>query len=166
MSDDFLENASPTVYSTRIPQRSYAVTALDADAWEPAPPAGSVSTMSAAQLAAGFGGGAAESSRGGAPLGRWTRDPIDALEVFEHIRHLNDPEHPLSLEQLNVASLDLIAVDDLASTIDVRFTPTIPHCAFAGGALARARRASHSPFFARLLPSQARWPRSLACASA
>ncbi len=41
------------------------------------------------------------------------------------------PEHPLSLEQLNVASLDLIAVDDAASTVDVRFTPTIPHCSMA-----------------------------------
>ena len=44
---------------------------------------------------------------------------------------LLQPEHPLSLEQLNVASLDLISVDDAASTVDVRFTPTIPHCSMA-----------------------------------
>ena len=60
-----------------------------------------------------------------------TRQPLDALEVFEYIRGLNDPEHPLTLEQLNVVSLDLISVDDGASTVDVRFTPTIPHCSMA-----------------------------------
>jgi len=70
-----------------------------------------------------------------------TRDPIDREEVFELIRHLNDPEHPLTLEQLNVSSLDLIEVvdepEDLSlgkraiSTVDVRFTPTIPHCSMS-----------------------------------
>jgi metal-sulfur cluster biosynthetic enzyme len=69
------------------------------------------------------------------------RDPIDREEVFELIRHLNDPEHPLTLEQLNVASLELIdVVDDegdascgrrAESTVDVRFTPTIPHCSMS-----------------------------------
>ena len=32
-------------------------------------------------------------------------DPIDQLEVFELVRHLNDPEYPLTLEQLNVINL-------------------------------------------------------------
>lgn len=65
------------------------------------------------------------------------REPIDRAEVFELIRHLNDPEHPLTLEQLNVAALDLIEVVDepgaggRGSTVDVRFTPTIPHCSMA-----------------------------------
>lgn len=59
------------------------------------------------------------------------RDAFDALEVFELIRHLNDPEHPLTLEQLNVTQVDLIAVDDAASTVDVCFTPTVPHCSMA-----------------------------------
>ena len=43
-------------------------------------------------------------------------EPFDALEVFEMIRHINDPEHPLTLEQLNVASLSLINVDDAKNT--------------------------------------------------
>ena len=43
-------------------------------------------------------------------------EPIDALEVFELIRHLNDPEHPLTLEQLNVTSIDGVVVDDANST--------------------------------------------------
>lgn len=55
-------------------------------------------------------------------------EPIDALEVFELIRHLNDPEHPLTLEQLRVVSPENIAVNDAQSTVDVCFTPTIPHC--------------------------------------
>lgn len=49
----------------------------------------------------------------------------------ELIRHLNDPEHPLTLEQLNVATLDNVHVDDSKSTVDVLFTPTIPHCSMA-----------------------------------
>ncbi len=27
-------------------------------------------------------------------------DEIDNFEIFEIIRHINDPEHPLTLEQL------------------------------------------------------------------
>jgi metal-sulfur cluster biosynthetic enzyme len=52
-------------------------------------------------------------------------------EVFEHIRHLNDPEHPLTLEQLNVVSVQNISVDDQHNRIVVYFTPTIPHCSMA-----------------------------------
>ena len=58
-------------------------------------------------------------------------DAFDALEVFQMIRHLNDPEHPLTLEQLNVASVDNIEVDDKKSIVNVKFTPTIPHCSMA-----------------------------------
>lgn len=60
-----------------------------------------------------------------------THETIDELEVFELIRHVNDPEHPLTLEQLHVASLDLVRVDDAASEVTVHFTPTIPHCSMA-----------------------------------
>lgn len=58
-------------------------------------------------------------------------DVIDEEEVFDILRNINDPEHPLTLEQLNVACLDLIKVDDQKSTVDVSFTPTIPHCSMA-----------------------------------
>eukprot|EP00955_Chlamydomonas_euryale_P040775 351806-Chlamydomonas_euryale.AAC.3 len=40
------------------------------------------------------------------------REPIDALEIFEHVRDITDPEHPYTLEQLNVVAEDLIEVDD------------------------------------------------------
>ncbi len=52
-------------------------------------------------------------------------------EVFECIRHLNDPEHPLTLEQLNVVQLAHIHVDDVKNRINIEFTPTIPHCSMA-----------------------------------
>lgn len=85
-----------------------------------------------------------------------TRDEIDADEVFEIIRNIRDPEHPLTLEQLGVVRRDHVAVIDAVSagegsdkdkaftcgektpnhrlafsTVDVRFTPTIPHCSMA-----------------------------------
>ena len=47
------------------------------------------------------------------------------------IRSINDPEHPLTLEQLNVTQLEHISVDDANGYVLVRFTPTIPHCSMA-----------------------------------
>ena len=38
-------------------------------------------------------------------------DLIDALEVFDIIRNIYDPEHPLTLEELNVVSIDDVQVD-------------------------------------------------------
>ena len=52
-------------------------------------------------------------------------------EVFEYLRHLNDPEHPLTLEQLNVVSLENIVCLDPGNVVHIRFTPTIPHCSMA-----------------------------------
>lgn len=59
------------------------------------------------------------------------REEVNSSEIFEYIRHLNDPEHPLTLEQLNVVSIDNIAVNDKENSIIVQFTPTIPHCSMA-----------------------------------
>jgi len=74
------------------------------------------------------------------------RDAFDADEVFDMIRTINDPEHPLTLEQLNVVNVDdIVVVDTLArvhddsnnqnqhalSTVEILFTPTIPHCSMA-----------------------------------
>ncbi|KAI9352543.1 hypothetical protein DFJ73DRAFT_789822 [Zopfochytrium polystomum] len=58
-------------------------------------------------------------------------DVVDAEEIFDLIRTINDPEHPLSLEQLHVTQLEHISVDAKNSYIKVRFTPTIPHCSMA-----------------------------------
>mmetsp|Transcript_15765 Transcript_15765/g.20600 ORF Transcript_15765/g.20600 Transcript_15765/m.20600 type:complete len:169 (+) Transcript_15765:92-598(+) len=59
------------------------------------------------------------------------RDEFDADEIYEIIRHINDPEHPLTLEQLKVLTLENILVNDKANRVKVNFTPTIPHCSMA-----------------------------------
>jgi len=58
-------------------------------------------------------------------------EEFDAFEVFELIRRINDPEHPLTLEQLNVAQFENITVDNQDNHIIVNFTPTVPHCSMA-----------------------------------
>ncbi|XP_057980002.1 protein AE7 isoform X1 [Malania oleifera] len=58
-------------------------------------------------------------------------EPIDQLEVFDHIRDIKDPEHPYSLEELKVITEDAIEVDDKHSLVRVTFTPTIEHCSMA-----------------------------------
>ena len=59
------------------------------------------------------------------------QDPVDALEIFDLIRDIKDPEHPNTLEQLNVAQRQLITVDDARGLVQLTFTPTIPHCSMA-----------------------------------
>ena len=58
---------------------------------------------------------------------------IDARDVFDLIRCLNDPEHPLTLEELNVVKESQVEVCDekLDSSVHVYFTPTIPGCSMA-----------------------------------
>jgi metal-sulfur cluster biosynthetic enzyme len=58
-------------------------------------------------------------------------DAFDPLEVFELIRRISDPEHPLSLEQLNVVRLGDTAVDPAGRWARVEFTPTVAHCSMS-----------------------------------
>ncbi|EFJ26228.1 hypothetical protein SELMODRAFT_98012 [Selaginella moellendorffii] len=67
-------------------------------------------------------------------------EEIDALEVFDILflgldriwpRDIRDPEHPYSLEQLNVLAEEGIEVDDKQSYVRVTFTPTVQHCSMA-----------------------------------
>lgn len=64
-------------------------------------------------------------------------ESIDGREVFDLIRSINDPEHPLTLEQLAVVNEAHIHVDEgdeateRAPTVLLEFTPTIPHCSMA-----------------------------------
>lgn len=51
--------------------------------------------------------------------------------LIDLIRGINDPEHPLTLEELHVLEESLVTVDDKNSTVKVLFTPTIPHCSMA-----------------------------------
>ena len=57
-------------------------------------------------------------------------------DVFEIIRNIQDPEHPLTLEQLGVVSREQIVWYPPTERmprprLQVRFTPTIPHCSMA-----------------------------------
>lgn len=47
------------------------------------------------------------------------------------IRRINDPEHPMSLEQLGVVQREHIEVNEADKSVMVKFTPTIPHCSMA-----------------------------------
>lgn len=61
-------------------------------------------------------------------------DAFDVDEIFDMIRHVNDPEHPLTLEQLKVLSRERITLTYDAQEqplVDIQFTPTIPHCSMA-----------------------------------
>ena len=58
-------------------------------------------------------------------------DEIDAREVFDLLRSINDPEHPLTLEELNVIQEAHVEVNDSENRVAVYFTPTIPHCSMA-----------------------------------
>lgn len=60
-----------------------------------------------------------------------TVDEFDALEIFELIRNITDPEHPLTLEQLNIANIDHIKVDNKNNHISIAFTPTVSGCSMA-----------------------------------
>eukprot|EP00873_Tetraselmis_striata_P025398 jgi/Tetstr1/445662/TSEL_003467.t1 len=59
------------------------------------------------------------------------REPVDALEIFEHLRDIRDPEHPHTLEELNVMQEKNIQVDDAKGLVKVFFTPTVEHCSMA-----------------------------------
>jgi hypothetical protein len=45
------------------------------------------------------------------------REPLDAAEVFGHLREICDPEHPYTLEQLNVLTEDRVLVDDAGNRV-------------------------------------------------
>ncbi|KAF8682790.1 Iron-sulfur cluster assembly protein [Rhizoctonia solani] len=65
----------------------------------------------------------------GVDIAEEEEEPIDSEEIFDLLRSINDPEHPLTLEQLKVVSAEQITVSP--NHVMVRFTPTIPHCSMA-----------------------------------
>ena len=54
---------------------------------------------------------------------------MNYLLVYDLIKNINDPEHPLTLQQLNVVSKRLIKIT--GKNIRVFFTPTIPNCSMS-----------------------------------
>lgn len=51
--------------------------------------------------------------------------------LVDLIRNINDPEHPLSLEELHVLEQSRVQVDCEKNEVSIQFTPTIPHCSMA-----------------------------------
>ncbi|CAD6572986.1 MAG: hypothetical protein TREMPRED_000704 [Tremellales sp. Tagirdzhanova-0007] len=57
------------------------------------------------------------------------KEAIDSEEVFDLLRSITDPEHPVSLEQLRVVNPEDIHVS--SNRVLVFLTPTIPHCSMS-----------------------------------
>lgn len=53
------------------------------------------------------------------------------FDILDLIRNINDPEHPLSLEELHVLEQSRVQVDCEKNEVSIQFTPTIPHCSMA-----------------------------------
>lgn len=56
---------------------------------------------------------------------------FDALDIYDSVRDIRDPEHPYSLEQLSVLSEESVTVDEKLGRILITFTPTVQHCSMA-----------------------------------
>ncbi|KNA23033.1 hypothetical protein SOVF_028500 isoform A [Spinacia oleracea] len=65
------------------------------------------------------------------PTDEYAVEPIDDLEIFDHIRDIKDPEHPYSLEELKVLTEESVELDDKRGHVRVTFTPTVEHCSMA-----------------------------------
>ncbi|XP_071424365.1 cytosolic iron-sulfur assembly component 2A [Pithys albifrons albifrons] len=57
-----------------------------------------------------------------------------AIEVYDIIRSIRDPEKPHTLEELEVVTEGGVEVQEIAEDeylVTIRFTPTVPHCSLA-----------------------------------
>ncbi|CAO2043553.1 unnamed protein product, partial [Urochloa humidicola] len=77
----------------------------------------------AAERRAGEADGAREQERRAQARGH--------LRPRRHRRDIKDPEHPYSLEQLNVVTEDSVELNDENNYVRVTFTPTVEHCSMA-----------------------------------
>ncbi|KAI3904196.1 hypothetical protein MKW92_019651 [Papaver armeniacum] len=66
-----------------------------------------------------------------ADVDEYAIDPIDQQEVFDILKDIKDPEHPYTLEQLQVVTEDSVEISDKHSHVRVTFTPTIGQCSLA-----------------------------------
>ena len=56
---------------------------------------------------------------------------LDSEDIYNVIRGIRDPEHPYTLEQLQVVSQAQIHMNMDCRLLSVRFTPTVPHCSLS-----------------------------------
>ncbi|GAA5992400.1 hypothetical protein JCM11641_002732 [Rhodosporidiobolus odoratus] len=120
MNSSTPDNANPIIHSTaaatyrRTRRRADSLDLADDDTWE----------RLGQELHYGSGGN--DSHVDGFD------EQIDDEEIFDLIRSITDPEHPLTLEQLAVVSQPQITVNHgKRPSVLVEFTPTIPHCSMA-----------------------------------
>lgn len=65
------------------------------------------------------------------------RASVDAFLIYDIICNIKDPEHPHTLEELNVVAEDRVAVvvegrePDFTTVVQVELVPTVPHCSLA-----------------------------------
>jgi len=52
---------------------------------------------------------------------------LDEIDIFEAIADIRDPEHPYSLEELNIITEDSVSIID-RGLVKICFTPTVKHC--------------------------------------
>ncbi|TSK13423.1 MIP18 family protein FAM96A [Bagarius yarrelli] len=67
-------------------------------------------------------------------VGRSKKMEEKALEVYDVIRTIRDPEKPNTLEELDVVTEKCVEVKDLGDDeylIIIKFSPTVPHCSLA-----------------------------------
>ncbi|XP_035192055.1 cytosolic iron-sulfur assembly component 2A [Oxyura jamaicensis] len=67
------------------------------------------------------------------PRGR-AMEQDKALEVYDIIRTIRDPEKPNTLEELEVVTESCVEVSEIGEDeylVIIRFTPTVPHCSLA-----------------------------------
>ncbi|WVQ74479.1 hypothetical protein IAR50_004080 [Cryptococcus sp. DSM 104548] len=76
-----------------------------------------------------LGGGIGANGSSGSASEEDETEEIDAEEVYDLLRSITDPEHPVSLEQLRVVNPEDIQV--AGNRVLVFLTPTIPHCSMS-----------------------------------
>ncbi|XP_053450828.1 cytosolic iron-sulfur assembly component 2A isoform X2 [Nycticebus coucang] len=57
-----------------------------------------------------------------------------ALEIYDLIRTIRDPEKPNTLEELEVVTESCVEVQEINEEdylVIIKFTPTVPHCSLA-----------------------------------
>lgn len=77
---------------------------------------------------------------------------LDSEDIFNLIRSIRDPEHPYTLEQLQIVSIPQIESDLNRKSIKIRFTPTVPHCSLSPliGLMIRVKVLRYIPKFIKL----------------
>ncbi|CAG9322565.1 unnamed protein product [Blepharisma stoltei] len=77
---------------------------------------------------------------------------LDSEEIYNLLKDIKDPEHPYSLEQLKVISVDQIKINLEERTVNIKFTPTVPHCSLSTmiGLQIRAKLLENLPSFMKV----------------